>query len=148
MLAFFEKEIVDKRKWLTHDEYTESVAMGQTTPGPLTIMNAFIGFKVFGFWGAIGAVMSTYVPSILVVTWIAHHYNQFKNSDIVSSTMRGLKPVVIALIAGVGISLGLHSLTDNLTVVLATGSLILLIYTKIDPIFIIIVPGVLGAVFL
>ncbi|HKN19364.1 MAG TPA: chromate transporter, partial [Dissulfurispiraceae bacterium] len=34
MLALFEKELVERRKWLTHDECVEAVAIGQMTPGP------------------------------------------------------------------------------------------------------------------
>ena len=85
MLPLLQSEIVDHYHWLTNKEFIDSIAIGQLTPGPLTIMNAFIGYKIFGFGGAIGAVVSTYLPSILVVTIVSRFYLRFKNWWIVNS---------------------------------------------------------------
>ena len=148
MIPLLEAEIVQHHHWLTHSEFVESIAVGQMSPGPLTIMNAFIGFKVFGMPGAVGAVLSTYLPSIVVVTIVAHYYTQVKNSVWISSAMKGITPVVIGLIASVGFSLSGSAIIDPVTGGIAFASLGILVLTKTDPSLIIIASGILGAIFL
>jgi len=148
MIPLLEAEIVQNHHWLTHSEFLESIAVGQMSPGPLTIMNAFIGFRVFGMPGAIGAVISTYLPSIIIVTLVSHYLNQVKNSDIISSAMKGIAPVVIGLIASVGFRLSGSTIVDPVTGMIALASLTILVLTKTGPSLIIIGSGILGALFL
>ena len=55
MLTFFEKELVEKHKWITHEEFVESVALGQMTPGPPIINTGIcIGYKLRKIKGALG----------------------------------------------------------------------------------------------
>jgi chromate transporter len=137
MIPLLQLEIVDHYHWLTNKEFIDSIA--------ITIMNAFIGYKVFGFWGSVGAVVSTYLPSIIIVTIVSSYYVQFKSSWIVSSSFQGIRPAVIGLLAAVAITLGKASLTDIPTALIAIGSFSALAFTKIDPTFLILGAGILGA---
>ncbi|MCX5869535.1 MAG: chromate transporter [Deltaproteobacteria bacterium] len=145
MLPLLQREVVDHYHWLTSKEFIDSVAIGQVTPGPLTIMNVFIGYKIFGFWGALGAVICTYLPSIIIVTIISHYYLQFKNSWIVNSSFKGIRPAVIGLLASVAITLGMTSIVDIPTGIIAFGSFAIIAFTKVDPTLIILGAGVAGA---
>lgn len=148
MIPLLEKEMVERLGWLSHQEFIEAIAIGQVTPGPLTIMNAFIGYKLFGIIGAIGATVSTYLPSFIIVTLISHYYHGFRESVIVNSVMKGIKPAVIGLLMATVISLGKASLIDIQTVLIAVTSFILLVGTKIDPTFIILGSGLAGILLL
>ncbi len=145
MLPLLQREIVDHYHWLTSKEFIDSVAIGQVTPGPLTIMNVFIGYKIFGFWGALGAAVCTYLPSIVIVTIISHYYLQFKNSWIVNASFKGIRPAVIGLLAAVAITLGKTSIVDIPTGAIALGSFAIIAFTKADPTLIILGAGVAGA---
>jgi chromate transporter len=145
MIPLLQREIVDHYHWLTNKEFIDSIAIGQLTPGPLTIMNAFIGYKVFGFWGSAGAVVSTYLPSIIVVTIVSHYYVQFRNSWIVNASFQGIRPAVMGLLAAVAITLGKESLVDIPTALIALGSFSLIAFTKTGPTFLILGAGILGA---
>jgi len=145
MLPLLQREVVDHYHWLTNKEFIDSVAIGQVTPGPLTIMNVFIGYKIFGLWGALGAVICTYLPSIIIVTIISHYYLRFKNSRIVNASFKGIRPAVIGLLAAVAITLGKSSITDVPTGLIAAGGFAIIVFTKVEPTFVILGAGIAGA---
>ncbi|MFA5353987.1 MAG: chromate transporter [Thermodesulfovibrionales bacterium] len=145
MIPLLRKEVVDHYHWLTAAEFVDSIAIGQLTPGPLTIMNAFIGFRVFGFWGSVGALVSTYLPSIIIVTMVSHYYSRFRSSTAVAAVMKGIRPAVIGLLASVVIILGRESVVDLPTGLIAAGSFLLITAARLDPTFVILGAGALGA---
>jgi len=147
MLPMLHQEFVEKYHWLTNQEFLDAIAMGQITPGPLTVMNAFIGYKIYGLIGAVMAMVSTYLPCIVIVTLVAKYYYEYRESVIVYSSFKGIKPAVIGLLAAVAISLGKASLVDPKTFGIAIISFAVIAFTKIDPTFVIVGAGIAGALF-
>lgn len=148
MLPMLQKEFVENHHWLTNQEFMDAIAVGQVTPGPLTVMNAFIGYKIHGLLGAVLAMISSYLPSIIIVTLVARNYYAYKESVIVNSSFKGIRPAVIGLLSAVAISLGNASLVDPITFGIAIISFVVIAFTKIDPTFVIIGSGIIGALFL
>lgn len=148
MLPMLQKEFVEKNHWLTNQEFLDAIAIGQLTPGPLTVMNAVIGYKVSGLAGAILAMISSYLPCIIIVTIVAKYYYDYKESIIVQSSFKGIRPAVIGLLAAVAISLGNTALIDLLTFGIAIISFAVIAFTKTDPSFVIIGAGIIGAILL
>jgi chromate transporter len=145
MLPMLQKEFVENYHWLTNREFLDAIAIGQLTPGPLTVMNAVIGYKVSGLMGAVLAMVSSYLPCIIIVTLVAKFYYAYKESTIVSSSFRGIRAAVIGLLGAVAITLGNSSLVDLPTFGIAIVSFSVIAFTKIDPTFVIIGAGVAGA---
>lgn len=148
MLPMLQREFVEKYHWLTNQEFLDAIAIGQVTPGPLTVMNAFIGYKIYGLFGAIMAMVSSYLPCIIIVILVAKFYYAYRESAIVSSSFKGIKAAVIGLLAAVAISLGNTSLVDPPTAGIAAVSFVVITFTKLDPTFVILGAGVMGALFL
>ncbi|MBI5848967.1 MAG: chromate transporter [Nitrospirae bacterium] len=145
MLPLLQREFVDKHHWLTNQEFLDAIAIGQLSPGPLTVMNAFIGFKLHGVAGSLLAVICSYLPSLVIVTLAVKYYYAYKNSAFIASSFTGVKSAVIGLLAAVALSLGATSLVDPETFAIALCSFALITFTKIDPSFIILGAGLIGA---
>lgn len=145
MVPLLQKELVEHYHWLTNKEFIDAIAIGQVTPGPLTVMNAFIGFKVGGLTGAVVAMVASYLPSIIIVTLVTRNYLKYKQSWVVKGSFDGIKPAVVGLLAAVLIFLGKASAAEIPLMAVAAISFALLTFTKIDPSIIILVSGFLGA---
>jgi chromate transporter len=147
-LPLLHRFFVEDFGWLTSREFVDCVAVGQITPGPMTLMNAFIGQKVAGVPGAVVATIGSYLPSVLVVTLVTRSYLKFRSSRVVASVFRGVKPAVAGMLLAVTVGLARVSLTDAVPVVLAVSSFALLSFTRIDPTVLVVAAGLLGAAFL
>ncbi|HEY9073404.1 MAG TPA: chromate transporter [Desulfobaccales bacterium] len=148
MVPMLQRELVNNYHWLTNKEFIDAIAIGQVTPGPLTVMNAFMGFKIGGLIGALIAMVASYLPCVIIVTLVTKYYLRYKELWVVNASFAGIKPAVVGLLAAVLIFLSQGSTTNPLTKGIALVSFALLIFTKLDPTFIIIGSGVIGAFFL
>ncbi len=145
MLPLLHGFFVDQYRWLTDREFLDAVAIGQITPGPLTIMNAFIGYKVAGLAGALTATVGSYLPSLLVVTSVTKYYLRFKDSKIVAAVFRGIKPAVVGMLLAVALGLGRTSLAGPIPALIGAASFVLMTFTKIDPTLVVVAAGLAGA---
>ena len=148
MLPLLHGYFVDKYHLLTNKEFLEAVALGQVTPGPLTVMNAFIGYKIQGIYGAVAATLGTYVPSLIVATLATKYYLKFKGSRVVDSVFSGIKPAVVGMLAAIAVTLGSTSFVDPATFAIGAASFLIITLTKVDPTLVILGAGAAGAAFL
>ncbi|MCX5890347.1 MAG: chromate transporter [Deltaproteobacteria bacterium] len=145
MIPMLQQEFVDHYHWLSNKEFLDAIAIGQVTPGPLTVMNAFMGFKVGGLVGALVAMFASYLPCVIIVTLVTKYYLRYKELWAVRAGFAGIKPAVVGLLIAVLIFLSQGSLINQTTKGIAVISFALLTFTKIDPSLIIIGSGILGA---
>ncbi|PIU54162.1 MAG: hypothetical protein COS90_02275 [Deltaproteobacteria bacterium CG07_land_8_20_14_0_80_60_11] len=145
MIPMLQREFVNNYHWLTNKEFIDAIAIGQVTPGPLTVMNAFLGFKIGGLAGALIAMAASYLPCIIIVTLVTKFYLRYKELWLVMASFAGIKPAIVGLLAAVLIFLSQSSITGSLTKGIAVVSFALLTFTKIDPSLIIIASGIIGA---
>lgn len=161
MLALVENEIVGPG-WITEKMFTDIVAISQMTPGPIGINSAtYIGYvapmKVIGganpLWGILGSVICTLVvvlPSFLLVIYAGHIIRRHRQSTLVEGIFRGLRPVVIGLIASAALILmngenfGYETSDVAVSIAIAVVALAINLFTKIHPIAIICAAGVAG----
>ena len=138
--------IVDQLQWLTVKEFTDGIAMGQITPGPILISAAFIGYKIAGLFGALVATISIFLPSGLFMIVGSYFLEYFKSSELFKAIFKGIRPAVIGMIFSAALNLG-QTLTLNWqTVVLFFMILLLTIRFKINATILIPLSGVLGLV--
>lgn len=99
MIPLIEKEVVEQRKWIEHDEFIDLVAVAQSAPGVFAVnISIFIGYKKAGVKGSLSCAIGNVLPSILIILLIALFFRHFKTNEIVENVFKGIRPAVVALI--------------------------------------------------
>jgi len=99
MIPLIQKEISEKRKWISDNDILEVVAIAESTPGPIAINSAtFVGYKVCGFFGALLSTVGVVLPSFLIILVIATVLREFQDYKVVRYAFFGIRAGVLALI--------------------------------------------------
>ena len=100
MIPLIQREVVDKRRWLTETEMLDAIALSQTLPGILAAnIAAIVGQRLRGTPGALVAVVGNILMPILFIILIATFFRHFKDIPLVQHIFFGIRPAVVALIA-------------------------------------------------
>lgn len=92
--------------WLSMSEFTDLVTIAEMTPGPIAVNAAtFVGIRIAGPLGAVVATLGCIAPSLVIVSALAYIYYRYKNVSVLQSVLASLRPAVVALIAGAGLSI-------------------------------------------
>ena len=106
MIALLENEFVEKKKWITKNEFLDMVAIAESTPGPVAVNSAtYIGYKIAGFKGAAVSTLAVCIPSFAVIFCISLFFEQFLKLTYVSYAFRGIQVCVIYLILSAGLKM-------------------------------------------
>ena len=106
VLAVAQRELVERKRWLSAAQFVETLSVGQVLPGPNIVnVSLMIGDRFFGLRGAFAALAGMLlVPSIVVLALTAL-YGQFADQPMVSGALRGMGAVAAGLIIATGIRL-------------------------------------------
>jgi len=106
VLAVVQRELVERKRWLTADEFLEDWAVAQVLPGPNVINLALmIGDRSFGLRGALAAVAGMLTVPMVLIVLLALLYAHFAAVPQVAGALRGMGAVAGGLIAATGIKL-------------------------------------------
>lgn len=133
LFALIEKDITQRFGWMSLQQLTDSIAVGQITPGPVTSSSAFIGFLVGGFPGSLAAMIGVFLPSFIIVMITAPLLDKMRESVLAKSFLKGVNAGVVALILAVVVVLGQNALFDVWTVLLLALGLFALMKLKLQP---------------
>ena len=106
VLAIVQRELVEKKRWMTQEEFVEDWAVAQIMPGPNVVNLALmIGGRYFGLQGALAALAGMLLLPLVVVLSLAIVYGQFSDHPGVAGALRGMGAVAGGLIAATGVRL-------------------------------------------
>jgi len=143
VLPFFQKEIVQKRKWVSEDELLNYYVLGQCLPGLIAInASTFIGHKKQRTLGAIFATAGMVTPAIISVLIVTIFIYNFIHLTIVQNAILGINAAVILLIFDALFHFLKKSVRDKSTLFIFL--LAFLLSFKISPAFIIFGAGLFG----
>lgn len=150
MIAIIERELVERKKWIEHDEYLDMVAIAESTPGPIAINSAtYIGYKIGGVIGSIFATLGVVLPSFIIIFVISLFFDKFLEFEWVRFAFRGIQACVSYLILSAGIKMfkGLKKSPLNLVLCVVTAGCLItlsLLAVSFSSIFYILIGGVIG----
>lgn len=106
VLAVVQRELVDKKKWLSVDEFVEDWAVAQILPGPNVVnLSLMVGGRYFGIAGALAALSGLLLAPTVLVLLIAAAVAGVADTPTAQGMLRGLGAVSAGLIAALGIKL-------------------------------------------
>lgn len=155
MLSLIQDEVVTQNHWMTNEEFTDLVAISQTTPGPIGINTAtYAGYSaienagyppIISILGSVLATITVCLPAFLLIVLISYSYTRFRNNLYFNSILNGIRPLSIALIGFAAYSLMTpENFTDFLSPIFFLGTLFLSIRFKLHPVILIFGVALLG----
>ena len=146
MLPFIQDTMVNQYQFVTDKEFGVALALSLLTPGPVTVISAFIGYKVAGLFGAALAMANMYLPAFAFVNIISDLYNRARKVDKFKMVITGIVAAFIGTLWAVVIRLTGSSLVDLPTYGMAIAAFGIQRFTKIDTLWIIIAGALISLV--
>ena len=144
MIPIIQAEM-SRRGWIGDDDLPDIVALSQSAPGVMAVnISIFAGHKLRGFKGSVAATLGSILPSFLIILGIAMFFSAFKDNPYVERAFKGIRPVVISLIAIPMVNMARKSCKNVWAWLVAAASLVLVAFLNVSPIYIILCVLVLG----
>lgn len=146
IVPFLEKGLVQQTGWLNGREFFVAVAVGMLSPGPVVITATFVGYLVAGFLGSLVATVGIFLPSFLLILFIAPILTRHRNNLFVRGFVKGAYAAAIGTILGACVLLGKIAIGDWLTALIALGSLVVLFKWKVSNPLLVALTAVIGLI--
>jgi chromate transporter len=146
-VGLMQTEVLDKRAWLTREQFLKGMALVNTLPGPGGVqLGIFVGFTRAGWWGGVLAGLCFILPAfciLLALTLVYHHYGALPR---MRHLFYGLSPVVVGIFATSVYRLGRAAVRDRTHVLLALVSALALGLTGVGIVPTMLLAGAVGVV--
>lgn len=145
IVPFLHAGVVQEYHWLNEAQFVDSVAVAMITPGPVVITVGFIGYLVAGFPGASVAALATFLPCFLFTVILAPSFKRIAKNKSIKAFVDGITASVIGALVGSVIIIGIRSIIDVPTALIAVSAVLALIYVKkIQEPYVIFVAALVG----
>ncbi|MCK6483001.1 MAG: chromate efflux transporter [Phycisphaerae bacterium] len=144
LLAFLRGDLVERWGWLTESQLLDAIAIGQVTPGPLFTTATFIGYVLGGPAGACLATAGIFLPAFVFVALSAPLLPRLRRSKTAGAFLDGVNAASLALMAAVTLQLLGSAFVDTLTVILGIAGAVILLASRVNPIWLVAGAGALG----
>jgi chromate transporter len=134
------KAMVASHGWATDRQFTDAVAIGKLTPGPVLLMATCLGYLQQGLAGALVATVSIFAAPFLLVVLLGTWLDRMRSRRWVRSALRGLTPAVVGLMAGAAITLG-SGFHDRAEVGIAAATALTLSRFPVNPVWMLVLGG-------
>ena len=106
VLPIAQRELVERRQWLTQEQFVETLSIGQVLPGPNIVnMALMIGDRFFGWRGAFAALAGLLALPLMIVMTLAVLYARFAAEPLVAGALHGMGAVAAGLIVAMALKL-------------------------------------------
>lgn len=148
MMPMLQKELIEKKQWLTEEELIDYYAVGQSTPGIIAVNVAtFVGYKRAGILGGIFGTLGIISPSLIIIMILANLINSISDYPIVQKALTGINVAVAALLTSVIINFAKKTIKNVWNAIFMLISFLLIFALKV-PSFIVILFGLATGIIL
>ena len=148
MIPILERELIEKRGWVSSEELMDYYAVGQCTPGIIAVNTAtFVGYKMAGNPGGIFATLGMVFPSFVIISVIAGIISNFAHIAAVQSAFAGIRVCVCVLIFNSVVKLWKGAVKDKATLVLCLAVFVLSALFDVSPVVFVILCAAAGILF-
>lgn len=151
MLSMFQTELVEKKKWLTQNEFADIIAIAEATPGPIAINVAtYVGNLRCGILGGLVATLGVVLPSFAIIIGISYIVDLVKENFWVAALFKGIRIGVLVLILKAFVTFCKNMRKDLYGFLLCIAAFAIAFLTNVSVIYIIlatILLSTLGYVF-
>jgi chromate transporter len=145
MVPLIIKEIVEKRKWLTNNEFTDVIALSQTVPGAVAVNSAtFIGHRIGGIRGAVAAMIGVSLPTFFIVISFGVFYFNIQDNQKLEAAFTSISVSIVAIIVFAAIKVAKTAIYDKTTFFIMIAGVPLLFF--IHPIIVIFLGAITGII--
>ena len=145
MIPLIESDVVGRNRWVKKEEFVDLLAVVQSAPGVFAVnMAVFVGYKLRGVPGALAAAFGCVLPSVMIILLIALFFRQFRHIEVVNNVFKGIRPVVVALIAVPVFNVAKSAKVGWSTVWVPVLAAFLIVAMGVSPVYIILIAGIAG----
>ena len=147
MIPLIQREVSEKRKWITDEDILEIIAIAESTPGPIAVNSAtFVGYKTAGFWGAFCSTLGVVLPSFLIIFALSGVLNAVEGMKAVKYAFMGIRAGVLGLIVKALVTMYKKCKKNLVSYIVMAMSFILTAILNVDVIIVVICCAVFGLV--
>ncbi len=145
MMPIMQRELIEKRGWLTEEELIDYFAIGQSTPGIIAVNVAtFVGYKRHGVFGGIIGTLGVVTPSWVIIMLLAGAISSVDKYPMAQKALRGINVAVAALLTSVIVKFSKKTIKSLWNALFMLLAFVLIYFFKVQSVWIIITSLVIG----
>ena len=146
MMPIMQRELIEKRGWITEEELIDYFAIGQSTPGIIAVNVAtFVGYKKLGWFGGIIGTLGVVTPSWVIIMLLAGAISSVDKYPLAQKALRGINVAVAALLTSVIIKFSKKTIKSIWNAVFMLLAFVLIYFFKVQSVWIILASLVTGS---
>lgn len=146
MMPIMQRELIEKRGWITEEELIDYFAIGQSTPGIIAVNVAtFVGYKRLGWFGGIIGTLGVVTPSWVIIMLLAGAISSVDKYPLAQKALRGINVAVAALLTSVIVKFSKKTIKSIWNAFFMILAFALIYFLKVQSVWIIIASLVIGS---
>ena len=145
MMPIMQRELIEKRGWLTEEELIDYFAIGQSTPGIIAVnVSTFVGYKRLGVLGGIIGTVGVVTPSWVIIMLLAGAISSVDKYPLAQKALKGINVAVAALLTSVIVKFSKKTIKNIWNALFMLLAFALIYFLKVQSVWIIIAALVIG----
>ena len=146
MMPIMQRELIEKRGWITEEEIIDYFAIGQSTPGIIAVNVAtFVGYKRLGWFGGIIGTLGVVTPSWVIIMLLAGAISSVDKYPLAQKALKGINVAVAALLTSVIVKFSKKTIKNIWNALFMLLAFALIYFFKVQSVWIILVSLIIGS---